>query len=293
MISVIICSINPLQLKEISKNIENTIGVPYELIAINNNVNPRGITSVYNEGVKKANYEHLCLVHEDVKFNTKEWGKVLIRTFKDEKLGLVGVAGGAHKPKVPSGWGPSGVEDRFVKINMIQHFKHDEKPPMLQYYNLYNEKVAEVACLDGLFLASRKSILTEIPFDEDTFTGFHCYDIDISIAIGQKYKVAVTYEIEVEHFSEGSIGKDWIENTLLVHEKWKDVLPVTIGPISQKEKIHCEKQSYRYLVRIFKQFVPIEKAYRALEMSELKRLHFFTYIKMHVSLFRIYYLKKK
>jgi len=293
MLSIIICSVNPDQLRLIQKNINETVGIPYEVIAINNNINPRGITAVYNEGAKKARFNYLCFVHEDVKFNTQGWGKILTDLFKDKNLGLVGVAGGAHKPKLPSGWGPSGVQDRFVKINMVQHFKHENRSPSLQYYNSRNEKLAEVACLDGLFLVTKKSIIEEFPFDEKLLKGFHCYDIDISIAIGQKYKVAVTYEIQIEHFSEGKLDKSWIQDTILVHEKWNNVLPVTIGKISNKEKIHCEKQSYRYLARTFKPHVSIEMGIKALRLSELKVLDYFTYLKMYVSLYRIYYLRKK
>ncbi len=123
MLSIIICSVDSDQRNQLMQNIQETVGIPYEILAIENKVNPRGISAVYNEGVRCARFEQICFVHEDVRFFTVNWGSILLDLFKDTELGLVGVAGAAHKPKLPSGWGAEGLADRFVKINLIQHFK--------------------------------------------------------------------------------------------------------------------------------------------------------------------------
>lgn len=287
MISIVICSINLNQLNRISKNIEETIGVPYELIAIDNRKNPRGICAVYNEGARKAKFEYLCFVHEDVQFNTKGWGDVLASIFKDPTWGLVGLAGAAHKPKLISGWGAQGLKDRMVKINLIQHFKGN-KAPELQYENTAKENIAEVACLDGVFLASKKSILLQTPFDETLLRGFHGYDLDISLAIGQHYKVGVTYEILAEHFSEGTLNSEWLESSLKVHQKWSEHLPKTVIPITKTERKNCEKRSFRYILSILKENNALDYSLKILHQGELKQLNFLTYLKMYYSLGKIY-----
>jgi hypothetical protein len=291
MITVIICSINAAHLKRISKNIEETIGVPYELIAIDNSTNPRGICAVYNEGARRATFDCLCFVHEDVQFNTIGWGQVLISIFNDTTWGLVGLAGAAHKPKLLSGWGAQGLKDRMVKINLIQHFKGN-KPPKLQYENTSKEKIAEVACLDGVFLASTKSVIRQIPFDENLLKGFHGYDLDLSLAIGQHYKVGVTYEILAEHFSEGSLNTEWLESSMLVHQKWSEKLPKTVIPVTKKERKNCEKRSFRYILSILKENNALDYSLKILHQGELKELSFLTYLKMYYSLGKIYLLKR-
>ncbi len=282
MVSIVICSVNPVLLEKISENIRGTIGVPYEILAIDNRKLAKGLAAVYNQGVESARYEQVCFVHEDVQFNTPNWGKYLLDHFSDPEMGLLGVAGSAHKPKMLSGWGAQGLADRFAKMNFIQHYPSSKKPSALQYSNADNEELARVVCVDGFFLASRKSILQEIPFDEALLRGFHAYDIDISIAIGRKYKVAVTYLILMEHFSEGSLNVEWLESSLLVHHKWRGFLPLTVGTISKKEKVFCEKETFRFFLNTFRHHISIMKAAMVLRLGELKTLSFLTYLSMHV-----------
>ena len=71
MISVVICSINKILAEQVSKNIHDTIGVPFELIVIDNNLLKKGIAHVYNLGAGRAKYDVICFVHEDVLFQTK------------------------------------------------------------------------------------------------------------------------------------------------------------------------------------------------------------------------------
>ena len=61
---MIICSARPERLQAVTRNIEATIGVEYELIAVDNSVEGRGICAVYNEGASRARYPFLCFVHE-------------------------------------------------------------------------------------------------------------------------------------------------------------------------------------------------------------------------------------
>nr|MBI1230022.1 hypothetical protein [Cytophagales bacterium] len=286
MISVIICSINAAQLARIRENIMSTIGVEYELLAIDNTRNPRGICAVYNEGARNAKYEHICFVHEDVQFNTSGWGRVLSSIFQDLSWGLIGLAGAAHKPKLPSGWGAEGLHDRLVKINLVQHFRN-HKPAELQYQNTEKERLAEVACVDGVFLASTKSILMRIPFDEKLLKGFHGYDLDLSLAIGKHYKVGVTYEILAEHFSEGTLNIDWLRSSLLIHQKWANSLPKTVVPITKKEKTICEKRTYRFLLPILKKNKALGYSLQVLHQGELMRLNILTYLKMYISLGKV------
>lgn len=291
MISIIICSIDIVRLNFIRRNIEETIGVPYELLAIDNSINPKGITSVYNEGVAKAKFENLLFVHEDVKFSTLNWGAKLIDILSDSKIGLVGIAGCAYKAKFPTSWMSHGMEEKLIKINIVQHYKHHKKEPLHAFQRCGNEDKARVACVDGLFLATKKSVIEQFPFDEN-LKGFHGYDIDIALAINQKYHVYVTFDILIEHFSEGTLSKEWIDSTFYLNEKWASQLPCNPTGISKKEMAICEKHTFRAISKFLSNHVSIEKLYLVLKKSALKDLDYATYLKMHISLVKVYLFKK-
>ena len=36
--------------------------------------------------------------------------------------------------------------------------------------------------LDGMFFVAKRAVVESVPFDEDTFDGFHGYDLDFSLA---------------------------------------------------------------------------------------------------------------
>lgn len=75
MLSIIICSVDKQRLSNIQRNVAETIGdgVKYEIIAIDNSERKGSITSIYNEGARRAKYPCLLFVHEDVEFQTQDW----------------------------------------------------------------------------------------------------------------------------------------------------------------------------------------------------------------------------
>ena len=84
MISVIICSVNPARAEAVTKNIAATIGVPHEVIIINNAKELGGMGAGYNTGAERAVYDMFCFVHDDVEFHTKDWGKNVIAHFEED-----------------------------------------------------------------------------------------------------------------------------------------------------------------------------------------------------------------
>ncbi|WP_221284805.1 glycosyltransferase [Mucilaginibacter sp. SP1R1] len=244
MISVIICSANKSLLKQISENIAATIGVPHEIIAADNSVAAQGICAVYNQGILKAQYDTLCFMHEDILIKTEKWGQKVISLFhQDPQLGLIGVAGSAYKPLTPSGWSGLGINTSY--LNIIQSFKHTNNKSALVYRNPNNDNLLQVASLDGVWLCTTKKVVQEFIFDETTFKGFHGYDVDFSLSVGQKYKVAVSFEILLEHLSEGVFDKTYLGENLKLYNKWSWHLPVNVEKLSSKQIIYIEKTTFK------------------------------------------------
>ncbi|MBS9523274.1 hypothetical protein KI659_04510 [Litoribacter alkaliphilus] len=249
MISIIICSVNQSYLDQVSQNISQTVGIEFELIAIDNTQNPRGITSVYNEGANRAKYPHLCFVHEDVIFETMDWGKKVCEILSDESIGLVGVAGSIYKSLAPSGWYLYELNypaKAFQKIR--QAYKFEDRPPMLVEANHNDKKLNEVVCIDGVWFCTTKKVMEEMSFDE-SIQGFHGYDVDFSLSVAQKYKVMVTYDVLLTHFSEGRFDRQWLDSTLKVQKKWNHCLPNYLPDVPEHLIYKTEKAAFKRSIK--------------------------------------------
>ncbi|HSJ67581.1 MAG TPA: glycosyltransferase [Anditalea sp.] len=249
MLSIIICSIDSENLSQIQENIANTIGIPYEIIAINNKVNPRGITAVYNEGARKATFDYLCFVHEDVVFETTSWGQKCIDILQDPQVGIVGIAGGGYKALAPSGWHCEELPSPLKSFqHIIQGYKFKDNDDFLVEHNPLNEKLSEVVAIDGVWFCSRKEVVEKYPFDEDLFKHFHGYDVDFSLSVRQEYKIVVTYEVLIKHLSEGNFDKKWLDTILILHTKWNAHLPIHLPQISEEMIFFTEKFAFKRLI---------------------------------------------
>jgi hypothetical protein len=288
MISVIICSADSKMLSEVSDNVAATIGVPFELIGFDNSEEHLGICEVYNKGAGKAKYPMLCFMHEDIIIHTSGWGKNVLNTFEENpQLGILGVAGSYYKPLTPSGWLGKGIDTECS--NLIQNYKFTDESPNRNYKNPNNTTIAEVACVDGLWFCTPREIAAKYKFDEETFKGFHCYDIDFSLTVGEKHEIAVTYNVLLTHLSEGMFDKTWLAETMKLHRKWDSHLPIDRGSLEKEQSLQIEKVTFKqFLDQLVIYKIPLHNAFRFLwNDSFKKKLNFKLFLK-----FNYYTLKK-
>ena len=225
MISIIIASKNQKDLERCKQSIKQTIGVPYEVIVTENADGAVGLAEVYNRNAKKAKYNFLLFLHEDTEFKTNNWGVMLVNLLRKDDVGVIGIAGSTYmaangswiSPKVP-----------FIKGRIVHACERDNTKEQVELFS-EEEGNFEVVVLDGVFLAAKKSIVEEIPFDEETFTKFHFYDIDFSLRVARKYKVMVTTDILLKHYSGGGYDEQWWFFRERFLRKHKEMLPFTKG----------------------------------------------------------------
>lgn len=240
MISIIICNrkstINPA-LKE---NIQNTVGVKHEIVLIDNSRGQYNIFQAYNEGVRQAKGDILCFMHDDILFRSNGWGSVIEDAFTaNEHMGALGVAGGHFMPDCPCSWSTCKTTSYHV-----WQTNHDGTTTEYKCTDHTEGKhLVDVASLDGLFMCIRHSLFNITRFDDHTFTGFHCYDSDICMQIlAAGYSVNVTFDIDIEHRSNGACNQQYYDNIEIWYKKWHSHLPVTRGiQLTDNEKrIHQE-----------------------------------------------------
>jgi len=237
MISIIISTQDKVLLDRLSENINDTIGVEFEIVAIEN----KGIYSIceaYNTGVAKSNFQYLCFVHEDVLFKTKDWGKRLISILKnDPAIGLIGIAGTKFRSTYPSAIGQGPGLRKFLRGNIY----HWDTYKDFDISNRQNE-LDDVVCIDGVFMFTKKEVFKDCRFDDKLLTHFHGYDIDFSLQVYfQSYRVIVDRGILLAHYSNGNyIGQNTIANRK-VGRKWMRKLPVAT------RDTHLNRINIRYL----------------------------------------------
>ncbi len=232
MISIIICSRNPKLLKDVSESIKNTIGVPFEIIDIQNTNGKYGICEAYNLGASQSQYPILCFTHEDILFHTPDWGQKVSQIFDlDAKIGLLGVIGSVFQPNAPASWWDTGAN--AIRQRIYQ--RYENKPSEEIIYNPDNQLLTDVVTIDGLWFCTRKSVWEQVRFDEKNFPEFHFYDLDFATAVFQHHRVCVTFEILVEHFSVGNLDATWRKNVVVYHQKWHKKLPLLAQKLHQEE----------------------------------------------------------
>ncbi|SDE07963.1 glycosyltransferase [Niabella drilacis] len=243
MLSIVISSYREAFYAAIEKDIADTIGsgIIYELIQVKN-PGLMGVCEAYNKGLDQSQYPYVLFLHEDLLFNTKGWGYVLLDIFKqNEKTGLVGVAGGQYKSRAPSGWW--GIDDN-AKYVYVRHGSKEENELMRYGFGIQTqEHLIRVLSLDGLFIALRRS--TGLRFNEQ-LKGYHQYDLAISIDAHLKgYEAVCTDLIDITHYSMGNPDKSWVESADLFFDLYAPYLPLYITPgMTQLEKTQLEKKNY-------------------------------------------------
>lgn len=216
MLSIIICNVNESFLLRCLKSIEETVSIPYEIIPFDNSKSNLSITKAYNQAALKAKYENLVFVHEDVEFLENGWAKSLLSILRNTQIGIVGIAGSTYLPSVPSGWylPKEGLNNVFIH----QGFKYKEASIRIDNDG---EDMTPVFLLDGVFLAMRKHVWEEFPFNEN-LVGFHAYDIDISQRVSLKYTNIFTKQVSLIHHSEGKVDQNYFDSILAYKKGFKN-----------------------------------------------------------------------
>jgi hypothetical protein len=248
MISIIICSTQPSIPEKMRKNIEEKIGVPFEIIGIDNSNNTYSIFSAYNEGIERSSYELVCFIHEDILFHTTDWGLRLQSHLKDPKTGIVGVCGCTTLSKIP---GPWSLYNPYKYI--LQSSPAQRKPELQKSGFVEQNERKEVLAIDGVFMCARKELFEKICFDSKNFSGYHSYDIDICLqAFLAGYKNYAVNDILIEHFSRGHHSRSWIENSMKLTDKWGSQLPISLNQASMKQLTEME---YQYMTVNFAKYM--------------------------------------
>lgn len=224
MLSVIVSSRDPASSVSHRRGVGRSVGLEHRYIRIPNPRGRIGLAAAYNIGVSRSSGEILAFVHEDVSFLTRGWGRVLEGKFRaDPSVGLIGVAGTRRLLSDDLRWGAAGPA--FTRGRVV-HALEGGRSRSLGLFS-WNRDDAEVVAVDGLFFAVRRKLFDRVRFDEESFPGFHFYDLDLGMQVRRTARCVVTWDILVEHHSSGRRDAAWSEAAERFREKYRDELPAS------------------------------------------------------------------
>jgi len=210
--------------------LKTTSGVKdVEVIAFEN-PNGESLTDLYNKGLIKTKNDIVLFCHDDLKFDTRNWGRKLLNHFKrSPEYGIIGLAGTRYLAETGRWW-----ED-FSKMHGAVYHEDNGKRWLTRYSKDVGNSLDDVILVDGLFFAVNKKLLKH-KFNNNV-KGFHFYDVDFCFSNYLKdVKIGVCTDIRVTHLSIGRTNDEWEENRKVFAEKYKEKLPVKIKKILRKNE---------------------------------------------------------
>ncbi len=201
MISIVICSVTPAHLRAVQNNLSTLLAdEPHEFISI---TDAKSLAEGYNRGMRQARGEYLILCHDDIEILSADFRQILLTRL--QRYDLIGVAG-ATQIKGPR-WLQAGPPHVF---GQIAHYIPTENAYDVVIWSVPARVVPGICVMDGLFLAGKRSVFETIRFDEQTFDGFHLYDLDFTFRAARGgFNLAVCTDLAIIHASIGTYDDAW------------------------------------------------------------------------------------
>ncbi len=182
--------------------------------------NQKGLPSVYNQAISNADEDsYLVFIHDDVWIDDSFFSHRIIEGLNN--FDIIGVAGNRRILSKQPAW--LYVDDNFVwdKENLSGAVAHGQQP--FGHVSFYGALPVSCELLDGVLLATRKSLLRKSNCNFDEIFKFHFYDMDFCRTARKVGLTLGTWPIAITHQSGGAFGADmWKKNYLIYKEKWKN-----------------------------------------------------------------------
>jgi hypothetical protein len=183
--------------------------------------NTKALALCYNDAIATCSDpdEILIFAHDDIFIVDYFWMDLMLAGF--QCFDILGVAGNRRRVPRQPGW--AFIDERFTwdqpsnLSGMVGHGR--EFPCKLSYYGPVGQNCK---LMDGVFLASKKSILDNNGIRFDPAFDFHFYDLDFCRQGEAKNLRMGTIPLSIIHESPGGFGTpQWRKNYETYIGKWK------------------------------------------------------------------------
>ena len=200
MISIIICSRDDQRFAGVERMYHTLLaGEEFELLRV---PDATSMAEGYNRGIDAARGDLLIFSHDDLEILNRDFVPRLRAHL--ERFDVVGVAGTTRL--IRPAWIDAGPPYIYGQV------AHPEATGelLLAIFATPARAVEKIQALDGVFLATKRSVIEKIRFDAATFDAFHHYDLDFSFSAHRAgFRLAVACDIHVLHQSSGKLDDAW------------------------------------------------------------------------------------
>jgi len=195
MYSFIVNSITPHKIFKLEENLKKVMpSVAWELICIND---AKSMCEGYNRGMALAKGTFFIFCHDDIEFIAEDITISLELAFKNSDVfGVMGTRlclglnfTRAGIPNVVGLWVEEKATNDFV----------------IMASGVEGAMLSGIQSLDGVLIGAHSSVARTLGWDQDTFDGWHGYDVDFSYrAYRAGFNVAVTCILPIVHYCQST-----------------------------------------------------------------------------------------
>jgi len=200
LVSIIICSIDDeKRARTVDLYGRLYAGLPHEIIVIRD---ARSLAEAYNRGLARSSGDLIVLSHDDVDILSVDFAARL--QYHLQRFDVIGIMGAAQMDGPAWGW--SGHP------NLRGWITHHAPGEQQWFVDIVDPRCVadDVVVLDGVFLAAKRLVFDAMRFDDETFDGFHLYDIDWSYRAAMAgFRLAVAGDLLLVHASRGTFDPEW------------------------------------------------------------------------------------
>lgn len=162
--------------------------------------------SIMDEAAAQPDLEALVLLHDDVALGPSFEGD--LHAALATGAGVIGAVGSVRPHSIA--WWKGEPRGRAVELDRVFD---------------YGGGTHAVDTIDGLIMVVARAVVMSIRFDENTFAGFHAYDIDFCFTAQRAGWRIVVAPLDLVHHTKANLGdvNGWRKADLLWRQKWGEV----------------------------------------------------------------------
>lgn len=192
----------------------------------------------YNNALEKMEINDndvVVFLHDDIEIRDENIEKKLELYFKYKpNVGMAGVIG-TNLFSSEGGW---WLCNRMIysRGRIIQGFENGTEHSMIEFGGMND---SDVVSIDGCIMFMKGEIAKYFRFDNNTYDGYHFYDVDTCFSLMEQGWHVGIIDILVKHDSEGPISPNWHINKDKFIKKWEEkgyIFPITKNQFKNLKK---------------------------------------------------------
>ena len=187
----------------------------YEIIRI---ADARSMSEGYNRGYLRARGDRILFSHDDVEFLSPDLAPKLAAHY--EKFDVFGVLGTAKL--IGPAWHFAGPP-----VNYGQFAMFNQHGLRVLIWSAPARSVGGIQAVDGMFIATTRAAVERLDGWDESYPGFHCYDIDFSLrAHLAGLRVGVACDLDILHRSDSRFDTpEWQAAATVFMQHHRALLP--------------------------------------------------------------------